>query len=246
MTTSVLVALILAGGGCSTGGDQVAEVPVTAEISMPSPTTAAPTTDPPSGRTEPGDEDEGASPGARLERLVSADEDLLDGETSELREQGLQVVNQVTLDYCGFTFTTEKERLFRHQVNVYLEDTYVASSEAVLYSPGSAENAMNEVRQAMAGCPPGVAVASSVAGVPDLIYEAVPIPAERLTSLTSDHIAVEVTASTPEGQSQSTTMIYQRRGDVLVGTYGEQDRALPLAEAVAVRLAAASAEDVGA
>jgi len=242
--------------GCSTGGDEAIGPSTTAADADPSPSTEA--TDPPPSpddSADPGDSGDAdaddaeptdaTAPAALLEQLAIADEDLVDGETSELREQGLQVVNQITLDYCGFTFTTEKERLFRHQVNVYLDETYVASSEAVLYSPGSAEKAMDEVRQAISECPAGVATNSRVAGVPDLIYEAEPLPADLLTSLADDHIAVHVTASTTDGRSQDTTMIYQRRGDVLIGTYGQQHRAVPLAEAVARRLAAASPADVG-
>lgn len=242
---AVLTTLVLAVSGCSTGGDRADDASTTA-ASGPD-TTATPSTAPSS--TAPSSTSADAvvpDPGELVEGIAIADDDLLDGETHQLREQGAQVVNQVTLDYCGYTFTTEAERLSRHQVNVYRGEEYVASNEAVLYAPGSAEDAMNQVRQAISECPPGVAVPSVIADVPDLIYAAEPIPADQLGGLTEDHIAVDVTASTPDGESQSVTLIYQRRGDVLVGSYGDHDRALQLADAVAQRLAAAPASDVGA
>src|SRR5690606_8670106 len=112
------------------------------------PSTTADSTAPASGE---------ADPQQLVEALAMAEGDLLEGESAELREQGAQVVNQVTLDYCGFTFTTEKQRLARHQVNVYLDEDLAGSNEAVLYAPGQAEVAMDEVRQAISECPPGVA-----------------------------------------------------------------------------------------
>ena len=68
----------------------------------------------------------------------------------------------------------------------------------------------------------------------------------RLLDVADDHVAVDITITTAHGKVVETSSIYQRRGDVLIGSYSpDLDRAVALANSAGRRLAAAPAEQVG-
>ncbi|MCU1497840.1 MAG: hypothetical protein JWM47_1793 [Acidimicrobiales bacterium] len=229
--TSTLAALVLATalmvGGCTKG-----DGPDAGKTDGSTTTSAKAATD----------------PALVVQTLVIADDDLRDGERTDLMEGGTLTTGSVTLDFCGYPFTTEDDRTARRQevISTTAED-YVGSNEAVFYRPGQAATAIDEVRQAIAACPKDEAVGSKVEGVAEMVYATTPVAADDLDGLADDHVAVNVVATPTGGDALERTFIYQRRGDVLMASYAiDPARAIALAEAAAARLAAMPPADVGA
>jgi hypothetical protein len=82
--------------------------------------------------------------------------DLPAGNTFPLIDGGDQVAGQVTLDTCGFTFTTEPHRVARRQYAALdANGNYSGlSNELVAYdTPDNATKALGEWRTAVATCP---------------------------------------------------------------------------------------------
>lgn len=184
---------------------------------------------------------------AFLAGLGIGDGELRDGEQAALIDYGDQVDGQITLDFCGATFRTERERVARNQTAISDADgQWAGASEVVRYEPGRAAAALDEVRDAIASCDPDQPADSNVDGVPTAYWTSTPIDDDLLPDVVEDHVAVDVTITAEDGTSQRSAFIYQRRGDLLVGTYATAtDRAAELANAVGRRLAAAPADRVG-
>jgi hypothetical protein len=184
--------------------------------------------------------------GRVLDALVISESELRDGEALQQREDGKGADGYVTLDYCGYTFESEGERTDRRQVDV-VDDSgdQVGSSEAVSYGSGGAERAVAEMRAAIEQCPPDEYADSTVEGVPRLKFRAEPVPEDQLTGVADDRVAAEVTYTDESGKTDATTLIYQRRGDVMIASYSDDpDRAIALAVAAGKRLADADPEDL--
>lgn len=115
----------------------------------------------------------GSDPGSILEQIALHAADLATGYTLQLMPGGDQVAGEVTLDNCGFTFTTEADRVARRQYNV-LDATSAdtgLSNELVAYdTPAHAAEALAQWHTAAATCP-HTPVHSTVAGVPDLLMK---------------------------------------------------------------------------
>lgn len=148
--------------------------------------------------------------------------------------------------YCAILRTTDSD--LEARANRQLRDAegrYLADNEAALYAPGAAAKTMNEIKGAFIDCPEGELV-DPPGGAPPAVYEAVPITEDRLTDLASDHVAATVTVTPEKMQVSTRTIIYQRRGDVIIATFSEdEDLAVELANAAGKRLAAADASAVG-
>jgi hypothetical protein len=89
----------------------------------------------------------------------------------KLIPHGDQVQGQVTLDNCGFDFTTEAHRVARRQYALVDSKSRGAglSNELVAYdSPREAAKALAQWEDAAAHCP-RTPVASTVAGVPKMV-----------------------------------------------------------------------------
>lgn len=144
--TVLVVALTLAGCGSA------------------SPTAATSSTPPPKVTT---------SPANLVAQVGLTNKDLANGFTVKLMDGGDQVAGQVTLDNCGYAFTTETHRVARRQVTLITDKGQPsgASNEVVAYdSPQSATQALTQFRASVKGCPKGKFEKSTVAGVPDLRY----------------------------------------------------------------------------
>lgn len=183
-----------------------------------------------------------------LEAVSAQQGDLKPGEQVTLYEEGDQVKDQVTLDYCGFEFETEQYRVARRQVAVgEPESSSGASVEAVRYRPGRAADALDEYTQAVKQCPPDEFQTSTVDGVPDYRYESQAIPEAQVSGLLPNHLAIVATATPKDGDPEPNTIVLQQRGDILVATYGDDEaRTLALATAVGQHLAALPAGEIGA
>jgi hypothetical protein len=130
---------------------------------------------------------------------------------------GNQVFGQVTLDMCGADFRSEGLRVARHQVDFASKDHRSrVSTETVAYRAGGAALAMQEIRHARATCPKGF-VGSHVAGTPLLKVRLASLPVRG--GWEPGTIAMRITETDQAGKSGSGLVIYQRRGNILNGTY---------------------------
>lgn len=106
--------------------------------------------------------------GATLESVAFQQSDFTNGWTVRLMNDGDRVRGQVTLDNCGYRFSTERHRVARRQYEVVASggrDTGL-SNEVVAYdSAGQAAEAMAQWRHSAAHCPTGP-IRSAVAGSP--------------------------------------------------------------------------------
>lgn len=177
--------------------------------------------------------------GAVLERAALRQADLASGYTIKLMQDGDQVVGQVTLDNCGFDFTTEAHRVARRQYVVYAGASQAGiSNELVAYdSPAQASLALAQWHAAAARCPRGP-VRSTVAGVPMLTMK---VTRNDLgsSSLPLKQNAVTVESAEAQGQTSYMVGIVQISGRYLDNVYEETDTATTPAElAAAIKLAA--------
>jgi hypothetical protein len=133
---------------------------------------------------------------------------------------GSDVTNTPTLNLCGRTgYPSERERVTRLQVS-YLKKKgrFGLSNEVVTYRPGGAAQAMREVSRHADTCPHHP-IDTGAAGLPHLL---VTIARIHDAKLLKGALAVEVRArGTVKGKhyDEISYAVYQRRGNVLSGTY---------------------------
>ena len=166
----------------------------------------------------------------------------------ELIEGGDDVEGQVTLNMCGYQFSTEAARAERYQTEASdAQGARVVANEGVLYkSAQDARTALEELRTAIRECPKDRPVESRVAGMPPFIYDLSLTPEQELEGLAADRVALTVILRDDQGPRATFGLVYQRRGRVFVGLYSESvAEVLPYAEVAAKRLAALSAEEAG-
>ena len=188
---------------------------------------------------------------SKAERVVAGlaigAHDVGTGERAEDYPGGRQVIGQVTLDYCGFPFPSEAKRTARRQVAIRdSENMWLGSNEVVDYREDGARQAVDEMRTAFIKCPSGKEADSHVGGVPNAAYASFPLDEASLPDVAADHVAARVTETAAGKQPSVRYLILQRRGEVMIGSYGVTAKmALALANAAGRRLAAADAADVG-
>jgi hypothetical protein len=144
------------------------------------------------------------------------------------------VTGCVTLDLCGYAFTTEPLRTARAQLNyLHAEPAVQISNEVVTYRKGGAAKALAEVRRAVARCP-RTPVASSVKGVPALRYRLTRVDEPGLLPAS---IALQVhVQGTQQGKAVSFTdiYVYQVRGTVLSVVYAYPGAGITVKQQLAV------------
>lgn len=129
--------------------------------------------------------------GPILERIALQQKDFKAGYTVQLMPGGDEVVGQVTLDNCGYDFTTEAARVARRQYELLEggQDTGLSNELVAYSSPADAAKALQEWIAAAAHCP-HTPVRSSVEGVPELLIKvktndvddtALPVPSSVIT-----------------------------------------------------------------
>ena len=125
----------------------------------------------------------------------------------------------VTLDLCGYRFTSEARRTDRLQVNYIRPGAAIKySNEVVSYAPGGTRLALRELNQAVNGCPGGP-VPSTVQGVPPLTYRITRLPT---AGLLPGAVALRINVTgVYKGKrfSETDAVIYQAHGNVLSGLY---------------------------
>jgi hypothetical protein len=133
---------------------------------------------------------------------------------------GAGVTNTVTLNLCGVAgYPSEGRRATRLQVTYLKKRAKIGiSNEVVTYRPGGAAQAMREVIHHADACP-SHPIDTGQAGLPKLL---VTIKRIHDAKLLKGALAVEVRVrGTVKGKKfdQTSYAVYQRRGDVLSGTY---------------------------
>lgn len=142
----------------------------------------------------------------------------------------------VTLDLCGYRFTSEARRTDRLQVNYLKPGAAIKySNEVVTYGRGGTRLALRELNQAVNRCPAGP-VDSTVKGVPPMTYRITRLPTAGLLPGT---VALRINVfGVYQGKrfSQTSAVIYQVHGDVLSGLYA-YDGSIKERERAALRAA---------
>ena len=161
----------------------------------------------------------GRASGVQLDKLVLRASQIGPGYTLHKRPDGHGVAGFVTLDMCGYRFTSEALRTGRLQVNYTRKGTAIGfSNEVVTYAPGGTRLAVREMNQAVNRCPTKP-VPSTVQGVPPLTYR---ITRLSTAGLLPGAIALRVRISgVYKGKplSETDTLVYQVRGNILSGVY---------------------------
>jgi hypothetical protein len=140
--------------------------------------------------------------------------------TARLIDGGDQVEGEVTLDECGYTFTSEDDRVARRQVNLVRRgDSGRYSHEVVVYgSEEEARHALAEWRAAVRDCPPDQFIKPDVPGLPALRTQVLELhPIESLP--VRNNAVVRELVSTRSGRSAYLAAIYQQHGVVLSVSY---------------------------
>lgn len=125
----------------------------------------------------------------------------------------------VTLDLCGYRFTSEARRTDRLQVNYDRPGAVIKySNEVVSYARGGTLLALRELNQAVNRCP-AKPVESTVQGVPPLTYR---ITRLSTAGLLPGAVALRINVSgVYKGKrfSETDAAIYQARGNILSAVY---------------------------
>lgn len=187
--------------------------------------------------------------GSILQRIALSSGDLNRGDRLKLYPGADQVDGQVTLDNCGYDFTSEADRVARRQYGVLDaagKDTGI-SNELVAYdSAAHAALALTQVRTALATCPK-TPVRSAVAGVPALTYR-VTVNRSGVSTLPASMNLLTVESAAAQGQTLYNVSVYQVQGRYLDAVYvnlhtpassTDVDTALMLAAATGRRLVTA-------
>jgi hypothetical protein len=163
------------------------------------------------------------TPNTLVHQVALVTADFTDGSTVEKVYRGDKVGHQVTLDYCGCNFTTEKRRVARHQTFVLpaKPSKVFLSNEVVAYkTPHFAAKALRQLRKAVTSCPKGVFVPERVAGAPDLRYDKSKVhTSAKLPIADNAVVKAKVTIGEPGGKRGWAVFIFQRHGTVLDALY---------------------------
>jgi hypothetical protein len=207
----VTALLVVAGcGGASTTG------------STPPPTSPSPGSPARTSSPSPRPPVETVSPADLVTQVGLNGHDLATGYTLKLIPGGDRVTGQVTLDNCGFDFTTESDRVARRQTVVMSPTGQQVglSNEVVAYdSPGHAAKALGQLRTSVTHCPHNIFEPEHIAGAPDLRYEVSKLSSDASLPV-SDNALVTLTM-TARGSTKPVygAAIFQRFGTVLDAVY---------------------------
>jgi hypothetical protein len=143
-----------------------------------------------------------------------------DGYVLLQRRDGVGVKNTVTLDLCRRAgYTSERLRTARLQVNYLKQGTTLGlSNEVVSYKHGGAKLAMREVVEHARTCP-HTPILTGDPSLPPLSFRITRLEAPKLLP---GYLLVRVRvtgAVRGKHVDETSYAVYQRRGDVLSGTY---------------------------
>jgi hypothetical protein len=207
---------------------QAAPTPSVPAMPTPTPTPSAPSTP----ATPPPSPTPSQPPGAHaavLSNLVVRQQDVPASYTVATISGGDQVQGQATLDLCDASYPSEALRLERLQTAAFdAQQTAGLSTEAVLYrSADATAQAFREVAQVAASCPStpttdpitGAQSTTTFGPVPDKSWGHTP---------GVDRAAYTVTTTDSSGTSRTSTVVYLKRGPILLGVYFLDSGAKPV------------------
>jgi hypothetical protein len=169
--------------------------------------------------------------GRTLEAMAVRGTDLRAGYSIKLMTDGDQVAGQVTLDNCGYDFTTESHRVARRQYDIYAGGAGTGlSNELVAYdSAAAAAKAISQWHTAAAHCP-HKAVQSTVAGIPPMV-EKISHNELNAADLPVRHNAATTMSATIKGHGTFYNVsILQVEGRFLDSIYLTSDRPITASE----------------
>jgi hypothetical protein len=230
-TTTAAVSATPSPSSASSGSSAGSAAPSPPAVA-PSPVTSAPPSAPAAG----GAPDAGSGP---LDSYVLSPAEAGPGAMMFLIDGGRGVtLDQPTLDFCNFTYPSEKLRAARVQVQYAGGSSQPVGNEFVKYQPGGTTKAFGELQQAVANCP---ATTQS-----DGVTYSQRLRAPRETGLVSNQLILSFQVDDPSGNLALPwqAVVYQFDGDYFSGiyTYGTS-RAIALGQAE--RLALVSARHLG-
>ena len=163
-------------------------------------------------------------------RVVLSTSDVASGYVVKLIPGGDQVAGQVTLDYCGYHYTSETHRVARRQVALYTSagQAVGASNEVVAYDTSAhAAEALAQFTAAVKRCPTTAFERGTVAGQPAVRYDKgtlststqLPVPGNVIVMMTA-------TAKGFPGHLYS-VFVMQVEGTVLDAVYLSSSAVLP-------------------
>jgi hypothetical protein len=192
---------------------------------------ASPTANPATANTAGGT----PSPKTLVRQIALVDADFTDGSTVARIYRGNKVRGQVTLDNCGFNFTTEKRRVARHQTMVIpaTPRKVFLSNEVVAYETAHfAAKALRQMRKSVLQCPADIFLPSEVIGQPELRYDVSKVRTSAKLPVADNAVVTLKVTIKASGKHAWGVFIFQRRGTVLDGLY-RQSRKKPSAAKVA-------------
>jgi hypothetical protein len=159
------------------------------------------------------------APPPNVAHLILQPEQVGKGYVLMARSDGKGVKGRVTMNVCGTDYPSEGFRTTRLQVNYLKRGAPIGiSNEVVTYRAGAATQAMREVTEHVAKCPPRP-IDSGVLGLPKLMFHLTRITDPRLLK---GYLAVRIDVSgTSKGKriAQTSYAVYQQLGNVLSGVY---------------------------
>ncbi len=168
------------------------------------------------------------TPQQLVSRIALTSGDLPGTPILSLLPGGDQVDGEVTLDNCGYDFTSEANRTARTQLEIKAATTVWTSNEVVAYdSAAHAAEALEQFRQSVRGCPAGTVARSTVADTPPLRYDSARLVTGVALPVDDNATASETVTEPSSRQRAYGLLILQRRGSILDIIYLNTEKSPP-------------------
>ncbi|HST83132.1 MAG TPA: hypothetical protein VLL08_15465 [Kineosporiaceae bacterium] len=165
------------------------------------------------------------APSTLASEIALVDSDVGRGTTVSLIPKGDRVKGQMTMNNCGYTFTTESHRIARLQVEILApqgQHTGASNEVAVYDTAEQAAKAMNEFRMSVKNCKKTVFHKSGEAGVPKVRYAFETVASAKDLPVKDTAVSTMVVRFKGMKLRMYLELIYQRQGRVISGVYLQQ------------------------
>jgi hypothetical protein len=155
---------------------------------------------------------------ALLKKVVLKPGQVGSGFKSSTIPGGTLVSGETTLDFCGASYPSESLRTARLQVAFQRHGQTSIENEVVVYSPGGAAQALQEVRDVAASCTSGP-VPHPPAGVSGLTRTVRVVDDPKLPKGSVAILEYDTAVVNGRAESEGILWVYQARGNVLSAVY---------------------------
>jgi hypothetical protein len=165
------------------------------------------------------------APSTLASEVALVDSDVGHGTTVSLISKGDRLKGQMTMNNCGYTFTTEAHRVARLQVEILGskgQHTGASNEVAVYDTAQQAAKAMTEFRTSVKNCKKTVFHKSREAGVPKLRYAVDTVATAKDLPVKDAAVSTIVVRFKGMKLRMYGELIYQRQGHVISGVYLQQ------------------------